>query len=79
MFNVMASHAVLGVTRFGSGVLSWHSDEFSAWRARKDLLSKGETDVQVVCLENGGYVPKKELNAVFRRAVYRLDSLAYSN
>ena len=76
MFNVTASYAVLGVTRFSSGVLSWHSDEFSAWRARKTLLDDGEADVQVVALEDGGYVPKEVLNDVFKRAVCQLDMLA---
>jgi hypothetical protein len=40
------------------------------------LLDSGEADVQVVALEEGGYVPKKVLNAVFKRAVCRLDALA---
>ncbi len=76
MFNVSASYAVLGVTSFSSGVLSWHSDELSAWRARKLLMVEGELDIQVVILDPGGYVPKAVLNEVFERAVSSLDDTA---
>jgi hypothetical protein len=78
MFNVTASYAVLGVTEFSSGVLSWHSNEFSAWQSRKLLIEMGELDVQVVKLEAGGYVPKSVLNEVFERAVSSLDAAAQS-
>lgn len=54
-----ATHALLGVHGAEIGVVSWHNNEFDAWREARDINASGGR-VKVVPVINGDLTAKHQ-------------------
>lgn len=64
-----AEYAVLGsCTGYGSGILSWHEDEFSAHLTRKNFEALGG-EVEVAPAPNGA-IPKDKTDKLHNLVIY---------